>query len=55
MNDKFDIPDNMMPLLYLVVAVLAAIGLQAVGVDDTTRGMIVGAALTRVKMPTPKQ
>ena len=39
------------PLVYLVVAAGIAIVCKYTGVDDTTMGLLVGAALTRVKVP----
>ena len=50
--DKLKIPDNLIPVIYLTIAALAAVGLTAAGVKPEMTGMIVGAALTRVKMPT---
>ena len=47
------IPDNLIPLIYLVLIAAIAAGLRYAGVDDTTTGLIVGAGLTRVKMPGP--
>ena len=41
------------PMLYLIIAGLIAIGGKYAGLDETVTGMLVGAALTRVKMPTP--
>ena len=49
------IPDNLIPMAYLIVIVGAAVGLKFAGVDDTTTGLIIGAGLTRVKMPAPKK
>ena len=46
------IPDNLIPLIYLVAVAAIGAGLKYAGVDDTTVGLIVGAGLTRVKMPT---
>ena len=47
------IPDNLIPLVYLVIVGIAAAGLKYAGVDDITTGLIIGAGLTRVKMPAP--
>jgi hypothetical protein len=49
------IPDNLVPLIYLIVIAAIGAGLKYAGVDDTTTGLIVGAGLTRVKMPAPRQ
>lgn len=47
------VPDNLIPLVYLgVVGVMAAL-LQFASVPAEMIGMIVGAGLTRVKMPAP--
>ena len=48
------IPDSIIPLVYLVA--VAAIGgaLHYLGVPPEMNGLIVGAGLTRVKMPAPK-
>lgn len=47
------IPDNLVPLLYLIVVAIIGGALHAVGVPPEMVGMIVGAGLTRVKMPAP--
>lgn len=44
------IPDNMIPLVYLVTVAVIAGGLQAVGVPELTIGLIIGAGITRVKL-----
>ena len=41
------------PMVYLLIAGWLAVACKKLGVDDTTTGMLVGAALTRVKMPAP--
>lgn len=48
------IPDNLIPMMYLIIALVAAIVLKMTGVSGDLPGMIIGAALTRVKMPAPK-
>jgi len=47
------IPDKLIPLLYLVVVGLMGGGLHYAGAPPELTGMIVGAGLTRVKMPAP--
>lgn len=49
------IPDKLIPLLYLVVVALAGGVLNYVGAPAEITGMIVGAGLTRVKMPAPSE
>lgn len=44
------IPDNLVPLIYLVVAAVIAAGLMLAKVPPEMVGLIVGAALTRVKV-----
>lgn len=41
------------PMIYLTLAALIAISCKYLDVDATSTGMLVGAALTRVKMPAP--
>jgi len=48
------IPDQLVPLVYLVAVAGIAFGLQYIGVPPEMNGLIVGAGLTRVKMPAPK-
>jgi hypothetical protein len=51
------IPDNLVPLLYLVAIAAIAAGLTFMGVSPEMAALIVGAGITRVKvstsMPTP--
>ena len=47
------IPDKLIPLLYLTVVAIAGGVLNYVGAPPEITGMIVGAGLTRVKMPAP--
>jgi hypothetical protein len=47
------IPDKMIPMAYLVLAIAAAVALKYAGISGEVPGMIIGAALTRVKMPAP--
>ena len=47
------IPDNMIPLVYLIIIGGLAVALKYAGVDDITTGLIIGAGLTRVKQPAP--
>ena len=49
------IPDKLIPLVYLVVVAIAGGVLHYVGSPPELTGMIVGAGLTRVKMPAPTQ
>ena len=39
------------PMGYLILSVLAAVIFRYVGVPDTVGGIIIGAAITRVKLP----
>ena len=48
------IPDSLIPLIYLVTVALIGAGLHFVGVPPELTGLIVGAGITRVKMPAPK-
>ena len=47
------VPDKLIPLVYLVVIACVGGGLHYLGVPPEMNGMIVGAGLTRVKMPAP--
>ena len=51
------IPDNLVPLVYLVAVSAIAGGLYQLSVPAEVIGLIVGAGLTRIKvsssMPTP--
>ena len=44
------IPDNMVPLVYLVASAAIAGGLYYLSVPPEITGLIVGAAITRVKV-----
>jgi hypothetical protein len=44
------IPENLVPLIYVLAAAAVAAGLQFAGVPEGTIGLIVGAAITRVKI-----
>jgi hypothetical protein len=46
------IPDNLVPLVYLIVIAAIAAGLTAVGVSPEMAALIVGAGITRVKVST---
>ena len=48
------IPDSLIPLVYLVTIALIGAGLHYLGVQPELTGLIVGAGITRVKMPAPK-
>ena len=39
------------PMAYLLLSIAAAIAFHYVGVPDTVGGIIIGAAITRVKVP----
>lgn len=53
------IPDNMVPLVYLLAVALIAGALTYAGVSPEMTGLIIGAGITRVKaspspvVPTP--
>ena len=42
------------PMIYLCIAAVIAMLGKIIGLEPTTLGMIVGAALTRVKIPQSK-
>ena len=42
----------LVPMAYLVLATCIAIGGHLAGLPEGITGLLVGAALTRVKMPT---
>ena len=48
------LPENLIPLVYVLAAAVVAAGLQYAGVPEGTIGLIVGAAITRVKISSPK-
>lgn len=41
------------PMVYLVIAAVIAIGGYWAGLPESVIGLLVGAALTRVKVPAP--
>ena len=43
--------EPLFPMAYLILAISAAILFHYVGVPDTVGGIIIGAAITRVKVP----
>jgi hypothetical protein len=45
-----NIPDNLVPLIYVVAAAVIAAGLTLLSVPAEMSAMVVGAALTRVKV-----
>ena len=47
------IPDKLIPLIYLLAAAIIGGGLHKLGVPPEMNGLIVGAALTRVKIGAP--
>ena len=48
------LPDNLIPLVYFIAVGLVAAGLHYLGLPPEMNALIVGAGLTRVKMPAPK-
>jgi hypothetical protein len=44
------IPENLVPLVYVLAAAAVAAGLHFAGVPAEMTGLIVGAAITRVKI-----
>ena len=46
------IPDNLIPLIYLLAVAAIGGGLNYLGVPPEMNGLIVGAGLTRVKIST---
>ena len=44
------IPDNLVPLLYLIAIAAIAAGLTVLGVSPEMAALIVGAGITRVKV-----
>lgn len=49
-----EFPDKFMPLVYLIIAAVIAATFHKLGVPDGITGLLVGAALTRVKGIIPK-
>ena len=43
------------PMGYLMLSIVAAIAFHYVGVPDTVGGIIIGAAITRVKLQAPQK
>ena len=41
------------PMIYLVISAGIAIGCNLLGIPEGISGLLVGAALTRVKVPAP--
>ena len=41
------------PIIYLVISIIAAVVFHKIGVPDTVGGIIIGAAITRVKISAP--
>ena len=48
------LPENLIPLVYILAAALVAAGLHYAGVPAEMTGLIVGAAITRVKISSEK-
>ena len=42
---------SIFPMVYLMIAIIAAVAFHYTGVPDTIGGIIIGAAMTRVKIP----
>jgi hypothetical protein len=49
------IPDNLVPLIYLIAVAIIGGVLHKLGVPPELTGLIVGAGITRVKMPARSQ
>ena len=48
-----NVPDKLIPLIYLASAAVVAGGFHVLGVPPEMTALIVGAALTRVKVGAP--
>ena len=48
------IPDNLIPLVYLLAVAFIAGGLHYLGVSPEMAGLIIGAGITRIKLSTEK-
>jgi hypothetical protein len=46
------IPDNIIPLVYLIAVAFIAAILTYVGVSPEMTGLIIGAGITRIKLST---
>ena len=49
------IPDNLVPLVYLLAVASVAALLHYVGVPAEMNGLIVGAGITRIKISSAKE
>jgi hypothetical protein len=49
------LPENLIPLIYVLAAAAVAAGLHYAGVPAEMTGLIVGAAITRVKISAPDE
>jgi len=49
--DKYE---TLFPMVYLMISIVAAVIFHYVGVPEVVGGIIIGAAITRVKVPTKK-
>jgi len=49
--DKYEV---IFPMIYLLISIAAAVLFHYVGVPEVVGGIIIGAAITRVKVPTKK-
>ena len=43
------------PMAYLLLSIIAAVIFHMIGVPDTVGGIVIGAAITRVKQPPVTQ
>jgi hypothetical protein len=48
------VPENLIPLVYILAAAIVAASLHYAGVPAEMTGLIVGAAITRVKISSDK-
>jgi hypothetical protein len=46
---------SLFPMAYLILATAIAVACHLLKIPETVSGLLVGAALTRVKMPTKVQ
>ena len=49
--DKYE---TLFPMAYLMISIAAAVIFHYVGVPEVVGGIIIGAAITRVKVPAKK-
>ena len=46
--------EDLIPMAYLLIAIAAAVIFHYVGVPEVVGGIVIGAAITRVKKPAKK-